>query len=116
SRPLTPVEAGEMLVPTLDALSYLHGHSMVVGNIKPANIMAVNDELKLSSDAIRPVSKLEESASSSSAYAAPENARGEISPSGDIWSLGMTLVEALTNRLPAWDRTDENDPKLPENV
>jgi TonB family protein len=28
----------------------------------------------------------------------------------------LTLVEVLTNRLPACDRTDENDPKLPENV
>lgn len=116
SRPLTPVEASEMLVPTLDALDYLHGHSMVLGNIKPANIMAVNDELKLSSDAIRPVSTSEESAGSGNAYAAPENARGVVSPSGDIWSLGVTLVEALTNRLPTRDRTDENDPKLPENV
>jgi len=29
---------------------------------------------------------------------------------------GMTFVEALTNRLPAWNRTNKNDPKLPENV
>ena len=37
-------------------------------------------------------------------------------PSGDIWSLGTVLVEALTNRLPARDRTDEQDPKLPEDI
>ena len=28
----------------------------------------------------------------------------------------MTLVEALTNRLPTWDRTTEHDPELPENI
>jgi TonB family protein len=28
----------------------------------------------------------------------------------------MTLVEALTIRLPTWDRTTENDPELPENI
>jgi TonB family protein len=116
SRRLTPAEASEMLVPTLEALNYLHGHGMVHGNIKPANIMAVGDELKLSSDGIRPMGESKESTETGNVYAAPENARGAISPSSDIWSLGMTLVEALTNRLPAWDITDEHDPKLPENV
>src|SRR5271167_1728487 len=115
-RRLTPAEASAMLVPALDALNYLHGQGMVHGNIKPANIMAVGEELKLSSDGIRPVGKSEESAGSGNVYDAPEYAHGAISPSGDIWSLGMTLVEALTSRLPAWDRKDENDPKLPESV
>jgi len=116
SRRLTLAEASEMLVPALDALTYLHEHGMVHGNIKPANIMAVGDELKLSSDGIRPVGTSEESAGSGNVYDAPEYASGAISPSGDIWSLGMTLVEALTNRLPAWDRADNNDPQLPESV
>jgi serine/threonine protein kinase len=116
SRRLMPAEASAMLIPTLDVLDYLHGHGMVHGNIKPANIMAVSDELKLSSDRIRPMGETEESSGNGNAYDAPENASGAISPSSDIWSLGVTLVEALTNRLPAWDRTDENDPKLPENV
>src|SRR5271167_494812 len=115
-RALTPVEAHQMLVPTLDALNYLHGQGIVHGNIKPANIMAVGDELKLSSDGVRPVGKSEESAGSGNVYDAPEYASGAISPSGDVWSLGMTLVEALTNRLPAWDRADNNDPQLPESV
>src|SRR5271169_6591984 len=116
SRRLTPTEAREMLVPTLDALNYLHEHAMVHGNIKPANIMAVGDELKLSSDGVRPMGESKESSENSNAYDAPENASGAISASSDIWSLGMTLVEALTNRLPAWDRTKEDDPELPENI
>ena len=116
SRLLTPAEASEMLIPTLDALDYLHGRGMVNGSIKPANIMAVSDELKLSSDGIRPIGELEESFGKGNAYDAPENAICATAPSSDIWSLGMTLVETLTNRLPAWDRTAENDPKLPENI
>ena len=117
SRRLTPTEASEMLGPTLEALNYLHGHGMVHGNIKPANIMAVGDELKLSSDGIRLMGEPEESTDSDNAYAAPENARGgAIAPSGDIWSLGITLVEALTNRLPVADTTGENDPALPEDI
>ena len=116
SRRLTPAEASEMLIPTLDALDYLHGRGLVYGSIKPANIMAVGDELKLSSDGIRPMGESEESSGNGNAYDAPENASGAVSPSSDIWSLGMTLVEALTNRLPKWDRTAENDPELPENI
>ena len=115
-RALTPVEAHQMLVPTLDALNYLHGQGIVHGNIKPANIMAVGDQLKLSSDGVRPVGKSQGSVRIGNQYDAPEVATGAVSPSADIWSLGMTLVEALTNHLPAWDRGNENDPKLPEDV
>lgn len=115
-RALTPVEARQMLVPTLDALNYLHGQGIVHGKIKPENIMAVGDQLKLSSDGVRPVGKSQGCVGIGNEYDAPEMARGAISPSADIWSLGMTLVEALTNHLPAWDRGDKNDPKLPGNV
>jgi eukaryotic-like serine/threonine-protein kinase len=116
SRRLTPAEVSEMLLPTLDALDYLHGQGMMHGNIKPANIMAVGNEVKLSSDRVRPTGESDKSSENSNPYDAPENAKGAISPSSDIWSLGMTLVEALTNRVPSWDRTAENDPKLPENI
>jgi TonB family protein len=116
SRRLTQAEAKAMLLPTLDALNYLHGHGMVHGSVKPANIMAIGDELKLSSDGIRPASKSMESTASKNVHDAPEKAKGEILPSGDIWSLGATLVEALTNQLPGRDRKNESDPTLPENI
>jgi TonB family protein len=115
-RRLTPAEAIAMLLPTLDVLDYLHGHGMVHGNIKPANIMAAGDELKLSSDGIRHVGNSEEPTESRSIYDAPERAKGAISPSGDIWSLGIVLVESLTNRLPTREGMDGTDPKLPENI
>jgi TonB family protein len=116
NRRLTPAEAIAMLFPALDVLDYLHGHGMVHGSIKPANIMAAGDELKLSSDRIHPVGNSEEPAESRSMYDAPERVKGAILPSGDIWSLGTVLVEALTNRVPARDRTDEQGPKLPEDI
>jgi TonB family protein len=116
NRRLTPAEAIAMLLPTLDVLDYLHEHGMVHGDIKPANIMAVGDELKLSSDAIRPVGNLEEPTESRRMYDAPERVKGAILPSGDIWSLGTVLVEALTNRLPIRDSADDQDPKLPDDI
>jgi len=50
------------------------------------------------------------------AYDPPEAAGGRISPAGDVWSLGMTLVEALTQRLPVWERTNQAEPALPSNL
>src|SRR5664279_6432728 len=76
----------------------------------------LGDQLKLSSDGVRPVGKSQGSVGPGNQYDAPEVATGAVSPSADIWSLGMTLVEALTGHLPAWDRGDENDPKLPEYI
>src|SRR5260370_6838854 len=50
SRPLTAAETREMLPPGLDALRYLHGKGFVHGHLKPANIMATGDQLKVSTD------------------------------------------------------------------
>ena len=56
-RALTDEEAREMLRPTLDALAFLHGRNLVQGQLKPANILVVGDQLKLASDTIRRVSE-----------------------------------------------------------
>ncbi len=115
-RPLTPEEAREMLVPTLDALAFLHSNGFVHGHLKPANIMAVNDQLKISSDGLCRMGESSEVLGNPGVYAPPEMASGGISPAGDVWSLGMTLVEVLTQRLPAWGRTEPGELKLPETV
>ena len=52
-RALSPEEALEMMLPTLDALTFLHQNSLVHGHLKPSNFLVVNDQLKLSSDTIR---------------------------------------------------------------
>ena len=54
-RPLAPEEVRELLLPTIDALLFLHRKGLVHGRLKPSNFMAVNDQLKLASDSIRPV-------------------------------------------------------------
>ena len=114
-RPLTPEEAREMLASLLDALVFLHSRGFVHGHIKPSNIMAVGDQLKLSSDGI---CRLGEVAGNGgvSLYDPPEGNRGGASTAGDIWSLGMTLVEVLTQQLPEWNSSDRRDPLPPENM
>src|ERR1700686_2496105 len=116
-RPLTPAEARDVLAPTLDVLAYLHREALVHGNIRPSNPPAMDDQLKLSSEGLSSVADHADQSHLSAAetqqtapatslrhpspYDPPEIAKGIISPAGDIWSLGITLVEALTQQLPA---------------
>jgi serine/threonine protein kinase len=101
SRALTDDEAREMLRPTLDALAFLHGQSLVQGQLKPANILVVGDQLKLASDTIRRVTEGPISGKALTVYDPPEARHGSSSTAGDIWALGVCLFEALTRRPPS---------------
>ena len=96
ARALSANEAREMLPPLLDAISYLHSRGLVHGRIKPSNIMAVADQLKLSTDSVRSVGEGGEAGLPSTAFDAPEVRRGVVSRPEDIWSLGVTLVRCLS--------------------
>ena len=100
-RPLTPAEARGLLEPVLGALAWLHSQGLAHGRIKPANILATGDQIKLSSDSLSPVGELRSSLEETTAYDAPESATAPLSSAADVWSLGVTLVEALTLRVPA---------------
>src|SRR6266550_3929321 len=124
SRALTPGEAREMLDSVLDVLAYLHSKGFVHGHIKPINIMANGDQLKVSSDGLCRAGESLEHPGGPDAYGAPENAPEAIagskamSPASDVWSLGMTLVETLTQNLPAARTAKQQEllvpPTLPE--
>lgn len=53
-RSLTPVETRDMISPVLGALQYLHGKGFAHGRLKPSNIMAFGEQLKISSDSLVP--------------------------------------------------------------
>jgi TonB family protein len=112
-RALAPEEVRDLLEPALDALTFVHGKSLVHSRLKPSNIMAAQDQLKLSSDSLFRSGDPAGSLGPSSKYDAPEVASGNILPASDAWSLGMTLMEALTQRLPAVEGMTE---PLPETV
>lgn len=97
-RPLTAGEAREMLDPALRALTYLHASGFVHGRLKPSNFMAVGNQLKLSSDGL-----------------SQAGAEG-MTPADDVWSLGATLVEALTQHRPVWNENAANEPELPASL
>lgn len=93
---LSYAEAQEMLRPVLSALTYLHGKGFVHGHLKPSNIMAIADQVKLSGDTLRAPGELNGTADccrETSVYDAPEIASGLITPAVDVWSLGVTLKE-----------------------
>jgi serine/threonine protein kinase len=113
--PLTGVEAVQMLLPIVDALSLAHAKGIVHRDLKPHNIFISQDGerrqpklldfgiAKLTS-APRPTSNLTDTGIllGSPDYMSPEQARGshDIDYRADIWSLCVVLYEAIASRTP----------------
>jgi TonB family protein len=115
-RPLSTSEAREMLEPVLDALVYLHDKGLVHAHIKPSNVLAAADRLKLSSDTLFPAGESRRPSRRSDAYDAPEVANSTLSVGADVWSLGVTLVEALTQQLPVLPLDNQANPIFPDTL
>ena len=115
-RALTGEEAREMLAPTLEVLSFLHGQHQVQGQLKPSNILVVGDQLKLASDTIRPANDAPAHIGTLSVYDPPEAHSASSSTAADIWALGVTLVEALTREPPTWPDERRQEPVLPADL
>jgi eukaryotic-like serine/threonine-protein kinase len=118
-RPLTPDETRDMLNPIVDVLAYLHSKFHVHSHIKPSNLLAVGDQLKLSSDTICPITQPREALREPDAYDAPEAAASPAkpsTPSSDVWSLGVTLVQALTQAAPALPFDVTAEPIVPNSL
>jgi serine/threonine protein kinase len=113
-RPLTSAEAEYMLRSALEALSHLHGQGLVHGNLKPSNIMAVDEQLKIACDSIAKPN--EKRSGPPTIYDPPEVTTTGLSPAGDVWSLGITLIEALTQKPPVGEGVRQGDPSLPDTV
>jgi serine/threonine protein kinase len=115
-RPLSLEEAQDILPSLLAALRYLHANSVIHGHISPTNVMAAGDQLKISSDAIIPISQNRLSYRELDGYDAPESAKSPAAPAADVWSLGATLVEILTQQPPALISAGQADPKVPDTL
>ena len=115
-RPLEPKEVSDLLPPVLDALSYLHRNGFVHGRVKPSNVLAVGEQLKLSSDQATAVSQPDGDRRRRDVYDAPETAAGIVSPAGDVWSVGVTLAAALTQNVTVAEAASPHDRDLPETV
>jgi TonB family protein len=113
-RALSAEETRDMLEPFVDALSYLHGKGFAHGRIKPGNILAIDDQLKLSSDSICRDGDTQIGAGKPDIYVALET-NGRATTAGDSWSLGATVVESLTQQRPQETAGDAGFPdSLPQ--
>jgi serine/threonine protein kinase len=115
-RALTPEEVRELLRPTLDALAFLHRNNLVHGQLTPPNFLVINDQLKLASDTSRRAGDCTTSIAKTSLYDPPEANNVRNSAAGDIWGLGITIVEALTQCPPAWPDERSETVSLPATL
>jgi TonB family protein len=115
-RPLTSPEVADLLPPMLEALSYLHEKGFVHGRIRPSNVLAVGDQLKLTSDQIMSAGDTSSGRRRRDVYDAPETAGGIVSSASDLWSVGATLVAALQQSAPFSGEESQSDPGLPKTL
>ncbi len=106
--PFSPAQVEDVALHVLEALAYLHAHDIVHRDVKPANILldeegslrladlGVAKSLAPAADATRTVLT-----PGSPAYMSPEQIQNvEVGPPSDLYSLGVTLYELLTGKLP----------------
>ena len=115
-RPLSEKEAREILGLLLEALSHIHSKGFAHTHIKPSNIMAIDGQLKISSDTVLPLGESRPAYRPVDAYDAPEAANATAAGSSDVWSLGVTLVEILTQQTPDSSPESQADPMVPSTI
>ncbi len=124
---LPPKRAIEVVLPLLDALSYLHKAGRLHGAVHPSNVLFDSAGVPRLSDfgifklptdqitAFRPLERIQ-----SMSYAAPEALLGgRLGPPADLYSAGVLLYRCLTGRLP--DRSEVRPPSayilpMPESL
>jgi len=111
---LSPTELAEIFVPVVDALSFVHEKGFVHGSVKPSSIALVDAEWKLSSDEMARAGDALRLNRDLDTYDAPEVGSGTVTSASDMWSLGMIVVEACSQRTPVWDRETAGDLGVPD--
>jgi TonB family protein len=115
-RALVDGETRQLLDAVLKGLAYVHTKGLVHGRLKPSNILATGDVVKISSDSLGAAGEAKGRQREKSVYDAPEAASGQFGPSADVWSLGVTVVETITQHLPVLDAAYGRPPALPDGI
>jgi serine/threonine protein kinase/Tfp pilus assembly protein PilF len=117
--PLSISQALDIAMQTADALSAAHAAGIIHRDIKPENVMVRADGwVKVLDFGIAKYTEPGEiedrvlietrpgSVIGTAPYMSPEQARGlKVDARTDIWSLGVMIYEAVTNRKPFWGAT-----------
>ncbi|HUO26288.1 MAG TPA: TonB family protein [Candidatus Aquilonibacter sp.] len=114
-RPLTPEETADVIQPTSEVLAYLHQMGFVHGRLKPSNVLAVDNRLRVSADGL--CRKGERAGSRRlTVFDAPEVPGAGLLPEADVWSLGVLLVSTLTQYPPDFTNSSPPQAIVPETV
>ncbi len=99
-------EAKRVLGPVCDALSYAHGRDVVHRDLKPGNIMMLDDgrvkvmDFGISRHASDAGKAITQSVVGTPHYMAPEQEYGIVRKESDVFSLGACLYELVTGSRP----------------
>jgi TonB family protein len=115
-RALVTEEAHEMLRAITSVLVYLHQKNLTHGHIKPSNVLAIGESLKISSDTILAVDEIREMRRERTPYDPPELPGAPYTAAADVWALGVTLVEAFTQQPAVLPFNEQADPIIPSTV
>lgn len=97
-RPLDADEAGELVVSICSGLEHLHAAGFVHGSLSPEEVLGVGDSIKLSTEGVRKASSTTDIGLKDTKYRAPESPDGNTTAEADVWCLGATLFEAMTQK------------------
>jgi serine/threonine-protein kinase PknG len=96
--PLPPADAIAYMLGILPAFGYLHEHGLVYNDLKPANVMAVGEEVRLIDvGAVMRVDDQQAAIFGTQGFQSPEVATEGPSPASDLYTVGRTLAVLMLN-------------------
>jgi eukaryotic-like serine/threonine-protein kinase len=99
--PVIPADAAWLGLHLVSVLSYLHRHRWLHLDVKPSNIVVQGNRAVLIDLSLVGRPGDGRAHGGTDGYLAPEQVRGRgLSPASDVFGLGVTLGESLTDRLP----------------
>jgi tetratricopeptide (TPR) repeat protein len=109
---MEPLEAALLAAQVADGLGAAHARGIVHRDIKPGNLLLGDGLVKIADFGVArladqaPITRAGQTVGTYS-YMAPEQLRGEeVTPTADLWSLGVVLYEAITGKRPFRGRSE----------
>jgi hypothetical protein len=95
-RPLEWEEAAEVLHSCEKGLAHLHAHGLIHGSVSPCTVEAVGYSVLLNTESVRRLGKKPRVVWNKPQYLAPESKEANVTTAADVWCLGATVFEVLS--------------------